>query len=65
MTTSADPERMRSRPRWIADAPAAQAVLTVMLGPRAPVRIETIPAAVLDSIFGTNIGLTRPGPFSR
>jgi hypothetical protein len=36
-----------------------------MLGPRAPERIAIVPAAVFDSIFGTNIGLTRPGPLSR
>jgi hypothetical protein len=50
---------------WIAEAPAAQAVLTVRLGPRAPARIAIVPAAVLDSILGMNIGLTRRGPFSR
>ena len=47
------------------EAPAAQAVLTVRFGPRAPVSIATAPAAVLDSILGMNSGETREPPFSR
>jgi hypothetical protein len=64
-TTSAAPGAQQVPAEWIADAPAAQAVLTVMFGPRAPERIAIVPAAVLESILGTNIGLTRPGPLSR
>src|SRR5205809_1793760 len=49
----------------VACPPVAHAVTGAKLGPFAPVRIGTIPAAVLTMIMGTKNGLTRLGPRSR
>ncbi len=63
-TMSASPERISSRPRPIALAPAAQAVHGAMQGPLAPMSIATCPAAMFSRPMGRVMGETSEGPSS-
>ena len=62
MIARAQPRRMVSTASPIAWAELAQAEVVQKLGPRAPVVIETWPAARFVIMAGMRNGLMRPGP---
>src|SRR6266850_3987305 len=62
--TSASPRSMILAASPMAWLPVAHAVTTEELGPLAPKRIETSPAAMLTMSIGMTNGDTRSGPFS-
>jgi hypothetical protein len=72
MAASAEPTSiMSAAPRCIAAAaspselvPVAHAVWIDMFGPRAPVRMASVPAALSEIIIGIRNGLTRSAPRS-
>ena len=61
-TTSARPERIRSRPSAIASAPVAQALATQWTPAWAPSSSPTQAAGPLGMSIGTVCGETRRGP---
>ena len=63
--TSASPRSMILKASPMACAPAEHAVHVALLGPRAPNRIETWPAARFAIAAGMKKGEIFPGPPSR